>query len=164
MFFLGGETSFLPDGKTVRVQNTTRKFQVTLPYASRDLISKTISLYHQANSWLPFLDVSVYKEASCSLRSIYRKPTFTGLYIRLDSFCPKKRKFNLIKTLIHRALMICSESKLDSEVSFITEALWNIGFPEDIDRAINRDKISHFHKKTCCFCPEMSCLSQATLA
>ena len=27
--------------------------------------------------------------------TVYRKPTFTGLYIRWDSFCPKKQKINL---------------------------------------------------------------------
>ena len=42
--------------------------------------------------------------------------------------------------------MICSESKLDCEVSFITETLCNYGFPEDIVRSIIRDKIAHFHK------------------
>ena len=86
----------------------------------------------------------MYKEASCFLTSVYRKSTFIGLYIRWDSFCPKKRKLNLTKTLVHRAL-ISSGSKLDCEVSFITEALCNNGFPEDIVRSIIRDKIAHFH-------------------
>ena len=104
------------------------------------------TLEKESNSTLPFLDVLVYKEDSCFLTSVYRKPTFTGLYIRWDSFCPKKRKLNLIKTLVHRALMICSELKLDGEVGFITETLCNNGFPEDIVRAVIRDKIAHFHK------------------
>ena len=42
--------------------------------------------------------------------------------------------------------MICSESKLDGEVSFITETLFNNSFPEDIVRSLIRDKIVHFHK------------------
>ena len=75
--------------------------------------------------------------------SVNRKPTFAGLYIRLDSFCPKKRKLNLIKTLVHRALMICSESKPDCEVSFFTETLCNNGFAEDIVRSVI---CAHFHK------------------
>ena len=88
----------------------------------------------------------VYKEDSCFLTNVYRKPTFTGLYIHWDSFFPKKRKLNLIKTLVHRALIICSESKLDGEVGFITETLCNNGFPEDIVRSVIRDEIAHFHK------------------
>ena len=47
-----------------------------------------------------FLDILVSKETSAFL-TVYRKPTFTSLYIRWDSFCPKKRKINLIKTLTH---------------------------------------------------------------
>ena len=70
----------------------------------------------------------------------------TGLYIHWDSFCPKKQMINLIKTLTHWALMICSESKLDDEVEFITGTLCNNGFPEDIVRSLIRDKISDFSK------------------
>ena len=108
--------------------------------------SLRFTLEKESNSTLPFLDVVVYKEASCFLMSVYYKPTFTGLYIHWDSFCPKKHKLNLIKTLVHRALMTCSESKLGCEVSFITEILCNNGFPEDIVRSVIRDKIAHFHK------------------
>ena len=91
--------------------------------------SLRFTLEKKSNSKLPFLDVLVYKEASYFLTSVYFKLSFTGLYIRWDSFCPKMRKLNLIKTLVHRALMVCSESKLDCKVSFITETLWNNGFP-----------------------------------
>ena len=42
--------------------------------------------------------------------------------------------------------MICSESKLDCDVSFITETFCNNGFPEDIFRSVIRNKIAHFHK------------------
>ena len=67
-------------------------------------------------SILPFLDILGCKETSAFLTTVHRKPTFTGLYIRWDSFCPKKRKINLIKTLTHWVLMICS--KLGDEVEF----------------------------------------------
>ena len=39
---------------------------------------------------------------------------------------------NLIKTLTHRQLMICSEYKLDDEVEFITRTFCNNCFPKDI--------------------------------
>ena len=108
--------------------------------------SLRFTLEKENNSTLTFLNVLVYKEASCFLTSVYRKPTFTCLYIRSNSFCPKKRKLDLIKSLIHKALMICFGSKLDCEVSFITETLYNYGFPENIVRSVIRDKIAHFHK------------------
>ena len=56
----------------------------------------------------PFLDVIVEKSNTEFLTSVYRKPTFTGQYIRWDSFGPKSRKNNLIGTLVHRALIIWS--------------------------------------------------------
>ena len=39
--------------------------------------------------------------------------------------------------------MICSESKLDCEVDFITETLCN---NEDIVQSVIRDKIAYFHE------------------
>ena len=54
------------------------------------------TLEKENNSTLPFLNVLVYKETSAFLMTVYRKPTFTGLYIHWDSFCPKKQKINLI--------------------------------------------------------------------
>ena len=86
------------------------------------------------------------KETSAFLTIVYHKPTFTGLYIHWDSFCSKKQKLNLIKTLTHRTLIICSESKLDDEVEFIPGTLCNSGFPEDIVQSVIRDKISDFSK------------------
>ena len=108
----------------------------------------SIAHLHQKenNCTLPFLDVVVCKETSAFLMTVYRTPTFTGLYICWDLFCPKKRKIILIKTLTHRALKICSESKLDDEVEFITGTLCNNGFPEDIVRSVIRDKIFDFSK------------------
>ena len=52
----------------------------------------------EENDSLPFLDVWVEKSNTGFLTSVYRKPIFTGQYIRLNSFCPKQRKVNLVKT------------------------------------------------------------------
>ena len=86
----------------------------------------------EQNNSLNFLDVSVEKEGTGFLTSIYRKPTFTGQYIRWNSFSPKQRKINLIKTLVHRALMICSKTKLGSELDKIKQLLNENGYPEDV--------------------------------
>ena len=66
----------------------------------------------KANNFLPFLDVLVTKSNNKFITSVYRKPTFTGQYIHWNSFGPKRRKINLIDTLTHRALKICSKSTL----------------------------------------------------
>ena len=57
-------------------------------------------------------------------------PAFTGNQrllvntIRWNSFSPKTRKISLIKTLVHRALMICSKTKLGSELDKIKQLLF----------------------------------------
>ena len=66
----------------------------------------------ECNWTLPFLDVLVEKNDHVFVTSIYRKLTFTGQYICQNSFCPMKQKTNLISTLVHRALVICSVSTL----------------------------------------------------
>ena len=66
------------------------------------------------------------------------QPAFTGNQRLLVStsigipFSPKPRKINLIKTLVHRALMICSKTKLDSELDTIRQLLMDNGYPEDV--------------------------------
>ena len=78
---------------------------------------------------LPFLDVLVERHGSEFLTSVYRKPTFTGQYLRWNSFSPQKRKINLIGTLVHRAFMICSKNKLDQELGKIHSILLENGYP-----------------------------------
>ena len=70
----------------------------------------------ESNLALPFLNVLVEKSPSKFITSIYRKPTFTGQYLRWNSFSPRKRKTNLILTLTHRTLAICSPERLPSEL------------------------------------------------
>ena len=98
----------------------------------------------ECNRTLPFLDVLVEKNDHEFVTSIYRKPTFTGQYIRLNSFCPMKRKTNLISTLVHRALVICSKSTLENELSNIRSILMNNGYPEAIINTVMTKKIINF--------------------
>ena len=60
----------------------------------------------EINSQIPFLDILITKSKVKFLTSLYRKPSFTGQYLHFQSFCTKKRKINLIRTLYHRACMI----------------------------------------------------------
>ena len=86
----------------------------------------------EENDQLPFLDVLVEKSNEGFLTSVFRKPTLTRQYFRWDSFGPTKRKTNLIETLVHRALMICSKSKLQHELENISSILRSNGYPESI--------------------------------
>ena len=94
--------------------------------------SLTFTHEKEVNGKLPFLDVLVENSNTKFLTSVYRKPSFSGQYNRWDSFGPKSRKNNLIGTLVHRALAICSPSKLPQEIDFIRSILCSNGYPENV--------------------------------
>ena len=70
----------------------------------------------EINNQIPFLDILITKSKAKFLTSLYRKPSFTGQYLHFQSFCTRKRKINLIRTLYHRACMICSPEMLQIEI------------------------------------------------
>ena len=80
------------------------------------------------NGQLPFLDLLV-ERCDSFLTSIYRKPTFTGLYLDWHSFAPKSRKLNLIRCLSYRALNICCDCKIENELKAI---FIDNGYPENV--------------------------------
>ena len=83
----------------------------------------------EQNGKLPFLDVFVERHQNSYLTSVYRKPTFSGTYQRWDSFSPKSRKISLIEIIVHRALKICSASKLEDELEIIRHIFRESGYP-----------------------------------
>ena len=99
----------------------------------------------ESNLRLPFLDVLVEKTSSKFLTSIYRKPTFTGQYLHWNSFSPTKRKINLISTLTHRALSICSPERLQSELDQIKSILLANGYPENSINSSIAKKTKQFY-------------------
>ena len=84
------------------------------------------------------------KEGTGFLTSVYRKPTFTGQYICWNSFNRKSRKISLIKTLAHRALMMCSKTKLGSELDRVKQLLIENGYPDDVLTSCIKQKFANF--------------------
>ena len=87
---------------------------------------------HEQQGKSPYLDVLVERSHAETLTSVYRKPTFTGLYITWDSFCARKYKINLVRNLVHRAMRICSSSKLQQELDFLKSIFSRNGYPDDV--------------------------------
>ena len=69
---------------------------------------------------------------SSFLTPVYRKPTFTGLYLSWHSFAPRSKKLNLIRFLSYRALNICSHCKIEDELRVIKDIFINNGYPEEV--------------------------------
>ena len=62
--------------------------------------------------------------------SIYRKPTFSGLYLKWNSYVPNQFKTGLVNCLLIRAWKICSNSDLfHQEIKFIKSTLAANGYP-----------------------------------
>ena len=62
----------------------------------------------EQNKKISFLDVNVIHEQGKFITSVYRKPTFSGLYAHFDSFIPDTSKIGMIYTLVKRCFRICS--------------------------------------------------------
>ena len=70
---------------------------------------------------LPFLDVLITRDNDGLLNtSIYKKPTFSGLYTKWTSYVPKQVKVNPLITLLNRALHIFVLAKVYSTRNSIT--------------------------------------------
>ena len=86
----------------------------------------------ESNSSFSFSYVLVKKSDSYFILSVYRKPTFTSDYVRLNSFCHKELKTNLIFALVHKALAIYSKSTLQNKLATIRSIFLNSGYPEHV--------------------------------
>jgi len=79
---------------------------------------------------LPFLDVNVMRHNHTFITSVYRKPTFSGVYTNYDSFIPRSYKSSLVSTLLYRAFSICSNWKLiHKEFDGIKSIMLRNGYP-----------------------------------
>ena len=95
----------------------------------------------EENGSLPFLDVRATKTASGIVTSIFRKPTFTGLYTPWDSFSPTVYKVNLVRSLAHRIIRICSPTTVEGELTALRDILAKNGYPgELLDRFVTTDQ------------------------
>ena len=85
----------------------------------------------EENNCLPFLDVLIERDRTAEkyLTSLYRKPTFTGEYVRYEAYCHKKRKLALIRTLVNRAQKICSPERLSTELKRLKSIFLSNGYP-----------------------------------
>ena len=92
--------------------------------------------------YFAFLDIKIRKENNCFTTSTYYKPTHTGVYTNWYSFCPRKYKINLIKTLLYRAWNICSSRELfDLDSEIIKDNLIKNQFPSGLVTAVIKNFI-----------------------
>ena len=94
---------------------------------------------------LPFLDTLVHKQPDNSLlTSVYRKPTYTDLYLQWDSHHHLSAKYSVINTLRHRIKTVYSKHHLlKEEEDHLNRAPSNCRYPA---WALNRARINTSNK------------------
>ena len=58
---------------------------------------------------MSFLDLEVSREKEKFVATVYRKPTFSGMYAYFESFLSTACKFGMVYTLPYRCFKICSD-------------------------------------------------------
>lgn len=82
---------------------------------------------------LPFLDILIDRNGGKITTSVYRKPTFTGLYTHFHSFLPSIYKFGLLSTILFRYFSICSSFSLfHKEIAEFKRIFLKNGYPLNI--------------------------------
>ena len=83
----------------------------------------SFSFEQEKNGKLLFLDVEVSREKGKFVTTVYRKPTFSGVYNHFESFLPKIYKFGMVCTLAYCCFKICSDwNKFHEQLSFLKQA------------------------------------------
>ena len=115
-------------------------------------ISFTSEIEHEGK--LPFLDIDISRSSGKFTTSVYRKPTFTGLFTNFQSFIPLTYKRSLVSCLLHRIFNLCSSYENFHAQLEVIRKLFNLnGFPSHMFDCIVR----HFLDNT--FQPKPSILT-----
>jgi len=86
----------------------------------------------ESNS-LPFLDTRVVRNVGKYTTTIYRKKTFTGVYLNWRSLTARKYKIGLINCLLNRIWRICTtQDDRDEEVFRLKDILKQNEYPTEI--------------------------------
>ena len=91
----------------------------------------SFTIEREKQNRMSFLDIAIIREDKTFTTSVYRKPTFSGVYTHFDSFLPSTYKFGTVYTLAYRCFRICSSwTKLHNELVCLKENFLKNGYPE----------------------------------
>ena len=128
-------------------QDQVKKF---LRYMNSRHKNITFTYEEEQNGTLAFLDIKITRSPEGFTTSVYRKKTFSGVYLNFGSFLPVEYKKGLIAALLHRTYIICSDYvKFYEEVNKLKVIWQKNGFPLFfIDRCVKKFLDKLFVKKT----------------
>ena len=98
------------------------------------------------NNEISYLDVLVKRRGDKFVTTVFRKETFSGNYLNFQSHCSLKRKINLIRTLCHRAHLICSPEFFEDEIEYIKTLLYKNGYPPELVSRVIKSHLNGLKK------------------
>ena len=103
-------------------------------------INMSFSMQTEKQNKFSFLDIEVIREQGKFSTTIYRKPTFSGVYCNFESFLPSVYKFGMVYTLVHRCFRICSDwTNFHAELTFLKKIFRKNGYTESfIDKCFKK--------------------------
>ena len=63
----------------------------------------SFTIEREKQNRMSFLDIAIIREDKTFTTSVYRKPTFSGVYTHFDSFLSSTYKFGTVYTLLRDA-------------------------------------------------------------
>ena len=117
-----------------------KKANEILDFLNKQHPNIKFTIEHEKDNRLPFLDTTVYRGYTSFKTTLYRKKTFTGVYLNWTSLTCKRYKIGLIYCLLDRIWKICSEIEArDTEINKLREILARNEYPDFIvDREIEK--------------------------
>jgi hypothetical protein len=91
--------------------NNENQATAVLEYLNGQHKNIKFTIEHEERGKLPFLDTCVVRRVDKYSTNIYRKKTFTGVYLNWTSLTARRYKISLIRCLAERIWRICSEEK-----------------------------------------------------
>ena len=81
---------------------------------------------------MSFLDVQIIREDTTFTISVYRKPTFSGVYTHFNSFLLSSSESGTVYTIAYRCFQICSGEyiTLHTELVCLQHILLKNGYPK----------------------------------
>ena len=96
---------------------------------------------------MPFLDIYVTLENQAVSTTVYRKATDTNVMLNYSAVAPFSWKKGLIKCLLHRADIICSDNKLlHEEYDKLKNVFANNGYPVKVFETIKQQHMEQNEK------------------
>ena len=81
---------------------------------------------HEHNNTFSFLDVKTCHEKNKVTTSVYRKPTFSGVFTNFKIFIPTVYKFGLVYTVLHHCFNITSSYEKFHKCSNLKDILFSL--------------------------------------